>query len=86
MAEALTVQQIEDRVRKIVSNYLQTEPEEVRLASHFVDDLGADSLDLTELAVAFEDGFNLEIPDSDFGQITTVAGVVDYLKKRLIAS
>lgn len=83
MAEARTEQEIQQRVREIVSKYLQTDLAEVRLDSHFVDDLGADSLDLTELAVAFEDGFDLEIPDADFGRITTVGGVVTYLHGRL---
>ena len=83
VAKPLTKEQIEDRVRSVVVNYLQVTAESVTQNSRFVDDLGADSLDLTELAVAFEDEFNLEIPDADFGQLSTVAGVVGYLDKRL---
>ncbi|MCL6637145.1 MAG: acyl carrier protein [Alicyclobacillus sp.] len=74
---------IEDRVRQVVCRLLEVEPEQVQLTSHFVDDLGADSLDLTELAVAFEDEFALEIPEADFGQLTTVGGVVSYIQSRL---
>ncbi|KPV40530.1 acyl carrier protein [Alicyclobacillus ferrooxydans] len=83
MANPLTKEQIAERVRNVVVNYLQVTAESVTPDSHFVDDLGADSLDLTELAVAFEDEFDLEIPDADFGQLATVAGVVAYLDKRL---
>lgn len=74
---------IEEKVREIVSNYLQAEPTQVTRNSHLVDDLGADSLDLTELAVAFEDAFGLEIPDSEFSKLMTIAGVVDYVKSHV---
>lgn len=83
MAEALSKEQIEEKVRKVVVNQLQVEPADVKAESLFVDDLGADSLDLTELAVAFEDEFELEIPEADFGQLSTVAGVVAYISGRL---
>ncbi|WP_233096166.1 acyl carrier protein [Alicyclobacillus sp. SO9] len=77
------MEQIEERVRKVVCSQLGVEPEEVNPGSQFVDDLGADSLDLTELAIAFEDEFELEIPESDFGKLSTVANVVSYLNGRL---
>ncbi|MFD1676711.1 acyl carrier protein [Alicyclobacillus fodiniaquatilis] len=83
MAEKLTKAQIEEKVKKVVCDQLQVEASEVNADSLFVDDLGADSLDLTELAVAFEDEFELEIPEADFGQLSTVAGVVDYIDGRL---
>lgn len=83
MAEKLTKAQIEEKVKKVVCDQLQVEASEVNPNSLFVDDLGADSLDLTELAVAFEDEFELEIPEADFGQLSTVAGVVDYIDGRL---
>ncbi|EJY55467.1 acyl carrier protein [Alicyclobacillus hesperidum URH17-3-68] len=83
MAEALNKQQIEERVRKVVVNQLQVDAAEVKPDSLFVDDLGADSLDLTELAVAFEDEFDIEIPEADFGQLSTVEGVVQYISGRL---
>ncbi|GMA64697.1 acyl carrier protein [Alicyclobacillus fastidiosus] len=80
---SLTKEQIEQKVKNVVVNQLQVEAEEVHANSLFVDDLGADSLDLTELAVAFEDEFELEIPEADFGQLSTVAGVVEYIQGRL---
>jgi len=81
----LSREDIEARVRKVVANQLQVSEYEVKPDSLFVDDLGADSLDLTELAVAFEDEFDIEIPEADFGQLSTVAGVVDYIERRLSA-
>lgn len=80
---SLTTAQIEEKVRKVVVNQLQVEESEVKPESLFVDDLGADSLDLTELAVAFEDEFEIEIPEADFGQLSTVEGVVVYIQGRL---
>ncbi|MFC4619451.1 acyl carrier protein [Camelliibacillus cellulosilyticus] len=80
--EALTREQIEEKVIKVVCSQLQVVPSDVKGSSLFVDDLGADSLDLTELAIAFEDEFDLEIPDADFGRLSTVSGVVDYVAER----
>ncbi|WEG10989.1 acyl carrier protein [Pullulanibacillus sp. KACC 23026] len=82
MPTVLTKEQIEERVRKVVGEQLQVDSEKIKGDSLFVDDLGADSLDLTELAIAFEDEFDLEIPESDFGQLATVSGVVTYLHTR----
>lgn len=85
MAETLTNGQIEERVKKVVVTQLAISPEEVTAQSHFVDQLGADSLDLTELAIAFEDEFDIEVPEADFGQLSTVEGVVRYISGRLNA-
>lgn len=81
--EKLTEQEIENRVKKVVAAQLQVDQGKIKKNSLFVDDLGADSLDLTELAIAFEDEFNLEIPEADFDEIATVSGVVAYLGKKL---
>ena len=62
---------------------LQVEKSEIGPNSLFTDDLGADSLDLTELAIAFEDEFELDIPDSDFDQLKTKVSVMEYIKKCL---
>ena len=78
----LTEKEIKKKVINVVSTQLQIENPEIKLNSNFTDDLGADSLDLTELAIAFEDEFAIEIPDSDFDQFTTVENVVAYIKKR----
>jgi acyl carrier protein len=79
----MTREEIQNRIAKVITAQLQISEDSIQPDSHFVDDLGADSLDLTELVVAFEDEFNLEIPDSDFNHVTTVRGVVDYIEKRL---
>jgi acyl carrier protein len=52
-------------------------------AAHFIDDLGADSLDTVELVMAFEEEFDLEIPDEDAEKLETVSDATDYLKRRL---
>ncbi|RYM06724.1 acyl carrier protein [Sporolactobacillus sp. THM7-7] len=83
MEKSLTKEKITEKVKEVVATQLQVEQEKIKNDSLFVDDLGADSLDLTELAIAFEDAFDLEIPESDFGQLSTVAGVVDYLSERM---
>ncbi len=70
---------IEDRVSKIVVEQLGVKEEEVKLASSFVDDLGADSLDTVELVMALEEEFDTEIPDEDAEKITTVQLAVDYV-------
>lgn len=83
MEKEQTRQEIAEKVKDVVATQLQVERGKITDDSLFVDDLGADSLDLTELAISFEDAFDLEIPEADFGKISTVAGVVDYLKGRL---
>lgn len=83
MATTLSNPEIEQKVLQVVVNQLDVDADNVNLDSLFVDDLGADSLDLTELAVGFEDEFDIEIPDSDFGQLSTVASVVNYISTRL---
>jgi acyl carrier protein len=79
----LTGKEIETKVMNVVSTQLGIENSQIEPESLFKDDLGADSLDLTELTIAFEDEFGIDIPDSDFGQLTTVLNVVEYIKKRL---
>ncbi|MCL6452928.1 MAG: acyl carrier protein [Alicyclobacillus sp.] len=74
---------IEARVRQILGDYLQVNPDEIQPTQHVVNDLGADSLDLTELVTALEDNFDIEISDADFSQLTTVGGIESYLEQRL---
>lgn len=71
-----------DRVKEIVVEQLGVDEEEVTLKASFVDDLGADSLDIVELVMAFEEAFHLEIPDEDAEKIATVGDAVDYIKGR----
>ncbi len=69
-----------DQVKKIVVEQLGVEPDEVQMTSTFVDDLGADSLDIVELIMAFEEEFNIEIPDEQAEKIKTVEDVVKYIE------
>ena len=68
-----------EKVKEIVVEQLGAEASEVQLESTFVDDLGADSLDIVELIMAFEDKFGIEIPDEKAEKIKTVKDVVDYV-------
>jgi acyl carrier protein len=74
------MQNIEERVRKIVVEQLGVKEDEVTLNASFVEDLGADSLDTVELVMALEEEFETEIPDEDAEKITTVQQVIDYIK------
>ena len=71
-----------DRVKKIVKEQLGVEEEEIQMSSTFVDDLGADSLDIVELIMAFEEEFNIEIPDEKAEKIKTVEDVVNYIDEQ----
>jgi len=68
------------KVRKIIAEQLGIEEDEITMESSFIDDLGADSLDIVELIMALEEEFDLEIPDSEAEKITTVGDVVEYIK------
>ena len=70
---------VEERVQKIVCEQLGVSPEEVKLEASFIDDLGADSLDTVELVMAFEEEFEIEIPDEQAEEIATVKNAVDYI-------
>lgn len=73
--------EIFDRVKEIIVDQLGVDEEEVTMTASFVDDLGADSLDIVELIMAFEEEFDLEIPDEDAEKIGTVGTAVDYIKE-----
>ena len=68
-----------DKVRDIVVDQLGVEADEVNIDSTFIDDLGADSLDIVELIMAFEEEFGIEIPDEAADKIKTVQDVVSYI-------
>ena len=74
---------IEQRVKKIVSEQLGADTAAVKNESSFIDDLGADSLDTVELVMALEEEFDTEIPDEDAEKITTVQQAIDYINKNL---
>ena len=72
-----------DRVKKIVVERLEVDAEKVNEKASFIDDLGADSLDLVELVMAFEEEFGIEIPDDVQEQIGTVGDAVKFIKERV---
>ncbi len=74
---------LEEQVRKIVVEQLGVSAEEVVPEASFTDDLGADSLDIAELVMAMEDGFNIEIAEEEEEKIQTVGAVIKYLKGKL---
>lgn len=71
-----------DRVKKVVVEQLDVNEDEVTLASSFIDDLGADSLDVVELVMGLEEEFDIEIPDEDAEKITTVSEAVNYIEEK----
>ena len=74
-----------DRVKKVVVDRLKVSPDEVTESASFVDDLGADSLDVVDLVIGFEDEFEIQIPDEDAEKIQTVKQAVDYIGSKLAA-
>ncbi|MFO7295037.1 MAG: acyl carrier protein [Caldicoprobacter sp.] len=72
-----------EKVRDIIVEQLGVDAEEVTLESKFIDDLGADSLDIVELIMALEEEFDMEIPDEDAEKISTVGDAVEYIKAHL---
>ena len=73
---------LEQRVKEIIVDQLGVDENEVTDSAHFIEDLGADSLDTVELVMAFEEEFNIEIPDEDAEKITTVGSAIEYLKDK----
>ena len=73
---------VDERVKKIIAEQLGVEEEEVTLEAHFVEDLGADSLDTVELVMALEEEFEIEIPDEAAEKILTVGQALDYIKEK----
>jgi len=71
-----------DRVKKVVVEQLDVSPEEVTPTASFVEDLGADSLDVVELVMAFEEEFQIEIPDEDAEKISKVEDAVSYIDEK----
>jgi acyl carrier protein len=77
------MENIEQRVKKIVAEQLGVNESEIKIESSFVDDLGADSLDTVELVMALEEEFECEIPDEEAEKITTFQQAVDYINAHL---
>ncbi len=74
-------QDIGTEVKRIIKEQLDVEEKDIKPESSFIDDLGADSLGLVELVLAFEEAFEIDIPDEDTEKIRTVQDAVDYIGK-----
>lgn len=74
-------EQIFDKVKEIIVDQLGVEEDEVTLESSFIEDLGADSLDIVELIMALEEEFGMEIPDDEAEKISTVNDAVEYIRE-----
>ncbi|RPI38300.1 MAG: acyl carrier protein [Nitrospiraceae bacterium] len=73
---------IDEKVKEIIAKQLGVNAAEVTSEASFVEDLGADSLDTVELVMAFEETFNVEIPDEDAEKITRVKDAIEYIKNK----
>ena len=73
---------VEERVKTIICDQLAVEPEKVTLPASFIDDLGADSLDIVELVMTMEEEFDLDIPDEDAEKMKTVGDVIKYIASK----
>jgi len=74
------MENVEQRVKKIIAEQLRGAEGEIKIESAFVDDPGADSLDTVEMVMALEEKFETEIPDEEAEKITTVQQAIDYIK------
>lgn len=73
---------VQDKVKQIIVEQLGVDEGQVDPTASFVDDLGADSLDIVELVMAFEEAFDLDIPDEDAEKIATVKDAIDYISAK----
>ena len=74
---------VEEKVKSIVVAQLGVTEDQVTKEAKFIEDLGADSLDLVELVMAFEEGFNSDIPDEDAEGLTTVGKAIEYIESKM---
>lgn len=72
-----------EKIRQKIAEQLSIDENEISMDSSFIDDLGADSLDIVELIMALEEEFDMEIPDEDAEKISTVGDVVEYIKTKV---
>lgn len=82
IVHSMSREDILERVKKVTVEELGVKEEEVVESASFTDDLGADSLDVVELVMAFEEEFKIEIPDDEVGEIKTVGNAVAYIEKK----
>ena len=79
----MSTEEVFEKVKAIIVEQLGVAETAVEMEASFIDDLGADSLDIAELVMALEEEFDLEIPDSDAEKVVTVGDVVDYIKENV---
>lgn len=81
--EEVRLVELFEKIKGVVAEKLTVEPDEVKMESSFIDDLGADSLDIVELIMALEEEFGVEIPDEDVEKIGTVGAAITYIKNKM---
>ena len=79
----MNTEEVFEKVKAIIVEQLGVAEGSVEMESSFIDDLGADSLDIVELVMALEEEFDMEIPDSDAEKVVTVGDVVEYIKENV---
>lgn len=70
---------MQDKIIELISEKLSKNKDEIKMESRLVEDLGADSLDFVELIMAFEDEFNITLPDDDVSKLKTIGDIVNYI-------
>jgi acyl carrier protein len=80
---SMSEKSVEDKVKEIIVEQLSVNEEQVTQEAKFIEDLGADSLDVVELVMAFEEQFGIEVPDEDAEKLQTVGDVNSYIKEAL---
>ncbi|HOB10051.1 MULTISPECIES: acyl carrier protein [Acetomicrobium] len=79
----MQIEEIKDKLKQIVIDRLDVDEDQITPDASFVEDLGADSLDIVELIMGIEEEFDIEIPDEDAEKLTTVGGALEYIKSKL---
>lgn len=74
---------VEEKVKRIIVEKLGVSEDQIKPEAHFINDLGADSLDTVELVMALEEEFGIEIPDADAEKLVTVGSAIEYIEKKL---
>lgn len=79
----MKMEEVQKKLKEIVMDRLNAEEDQIKPEASFVEDLGADSLDIVELIMGIEEEFDIEIPDEDAEKLTTVGEALEYVKKKL---
>lgn len=79
----MQIEEVQAKLKEIVMDRLNAEEDQIKPEASFVEDLGADSLDIVELIMGIEEEFDIEIPDEDAEKLTTVGEAMDYVKSKL---